>query len=193
MDYIAKKEDGHWKCILITNMYFLGDLREGCELTLCYIPRPIFSMLTYFFGETTFKNFKHPDGTSYGCSRCGAVFYCFLAPFAFALALVIITVIIALILVFLPVFVVAILPCVIFVKCRQSSSTNVTKKSQDMVDNDNDHDDDEDITNANAGGDEGEEFPLKPPTKPTITPIIITKEPKPANGGSCRPAIANDV
>ena len=52
MDYVAEKQDGHWTCTLITDMYFMGKLRKNCHLTLCFIPRPIFSVLTYFFGET---------------------------------------------------------------------------------------------------------------------------------------------
>ena len=187
MDYIATKEDGHWKCILITNMYFIGDLRKDCELTLCYIPKPLFSLLTYFFGETTFKTCPNAS-----CSRCGAVFTCLVAPFAFALALVIVTVIMVLIVAFLPVFVVAILPCVLLVKCRQPAANNVLKIVDDgsNMGGNNDGDKDEDVTNANAG-DEGEEIPLKP--KANTTPIIITSEPKPANGGACKASAVQNV
>jgi hypothetical protein len=41
MDYITKKEDGHWQCILFSNMYLCGELKER-ELLLCCVPRPVF-------------------------------------------------------------------------------------------------------------------------------------------------------
>ena len=44
MDYIVKIEDDHWKCTLFSNMYFCGNLRLR-ELTLCYIPSPIYRIV----------------------------------------------------------------------------------------------------------------------------------------------------
>ena len=128
MDYITKKEDGHWKCLLFSNMYFMGELKER-ELLLCCIPRPIFKLINYLFGDKYFAS----SGTS--CSRCTAVFSILIIPFAFVLALMVVSIVMILIVAFLPVFLITIFPCVIFVKCSKSSDDNVVK----IVDSDSRH------------------------------------------------------
>ncbi len=112
MDYITAKEDGHWKCILFSNMYICGELRER-KLLLCCIPRPLFKLLGYLFGERYF----HSTDTS--CSRCTAVFSVFLVPLAFGLGLLIVGLCMFLIVLFLPVFILVMLPCIIMEQCRQ--------------------------------------------------------------------------
>ena len=113
MDYITKKEDGHWKCILFSNMYLCGTLKER-ELLLCCVPRPLNKCLNMVFGERYFSS------TGSSCSWCSAVITVFLIPVAFALGLVALVVVCALILLFLPIFIGFILPCVIVSKCRNT-------------------------------------------------------------------------
>merc|ERR1712042_269650 len=79
MDYITLKEDGHWKCILLSNMFLCGDIRER-KLLLCCLPRPFFKFLNFFFGERKF----HSTGSS--CSLCSAFVSVLLFPVAVALA-----------------------------------------------------------------------------------------------------------
>ena len=43
---------GHWECSLISNMFVCGKLKER-NLTLCYVPGPIFRIFKFFFGEKT--------------------------------------------------------------------------------------------------------------------------------------------
>ena len=129
MDYITKKEDGHWKCLLFSNMYFMGELRDR-ELLLCCIPRPLFNCLNFLFGEKYFSQ------TETSCSRCTAVFSVILIPIAFAIALILITLCVFLILLFLPVFLVFVFPCILIVRCRQyNKNVNVVK----IVDSDSKH------------------------------------------------------
>jgi hypothetical protein len=77
-DYITKKEDGHWKCLLFSNMYICGELKQR-ELLLCCIPRPIFACLNYMFGT------RYYNCTGTTCRRCTAVLSVFLVPVAFVL------------------------------------------------------------------------------------------------------------
>lgn len=121
MDYITKKEDGHWKCLLYSNMYFCGELRER-ELLLCCIPRPLFRLFNYLCGDRYFAS------TDTSCSRCTAMFTIFLIPLAFFLSLVALTVVIVLAVAFLPVFILAILPCVVFVRTRRCQNKETVIK-----------------------------------------------------------------
>ena len=43
---------GHWECSLISHMFLCGNLKER-NLTLCYVPGPIFRIFKFFFGEKT--------------------------------------------------------------------------------------------------------------------------------------------
>lgn len=129
MDYTTIKEDGHWKCILFSNMYLCGRLRER-ELLLCCIPRPLFQIINFFFGERDIWC----TGTS--CSLCGAMVGVFLFPLAVILALIALATTLCLMFLFTPVFIVLVLPCLFFAKCRQFKSTeNVVK----IVDSDSRH------------------------------------------------------
>jgi hypothetical protein len=122
MDYIAKKEDGHWKCIIFSNMFLCGELKER-ELLLCCIPRPFFRCLDSLFGD---RHFHRTTGTT--CSLCSAVVGVFLIPVAVAVGLVVLSVCLILAVFFFPVFLVAVLPCVCFAKYRQMrDNDNVIK------------------------------------------------------------------
>jgi len=133
MDYITLKEDGHWKCILLSNMFLCGDIRER-KLLLCCLPRPFFKFLNFFFGERKF----HSTGSS--CSLCSAFVSVLLFPVAVALALVGLGVTLCLALLFMPVFLVIILPCLVFAKCRQNQgSNNIVKITESDSKPDNFH------------------------------------------------------
>ncbi|CAB4066236.1 ALDH5A1 [Lepeophtheirus salmonis] len=99
MDYITKKEDGHWKCILFSNMYFCGTLRER-ELQLCFIPRPIFNAVNAIFGD------RHFPLT------------------VLTLGILVLVIVIILAVAFMPFFVVTVLPCIIVLKCRKCCFKN---------------------------------------------------------------------
>ncbi len=111
MDYITKKEDGHWMCIIYSNMYLWGNLKER-ELLLCCVPRPIVKALTFLCGER--------QGTS--CTVCGAIVSVFLVPIGVVVAIVILAVVLIAATAFLPFFLVCMLPCAIFLKCRDSKN-----------------------------------------------------------------------
>jgi len=157
MDYITKKEDGHWHCLLFSNMYFMGELKER-ELLLCCIPRPIFKAVNYLCGD------KYFSSTNSSCSLCAAIFTVLLVPVAFVLALVIVTLVVVLLIAFLPVFLLTIFPCVIAVKCRQTSGNdNVVKIVDDDEEEEDgrseDDEDEDDDAESSKVVDEG--FPLK--------------------------------
>ena len=80
MDYITEVEDGHWSCTLISNMYLMGNLKNR-KLILCCLPRPLFKLTNYLFGE---KRFEVTDSH---CSRCSCVFTIIFIPLVFAVAL----------------------------------------------------------------------------------------------------------
>lgn len=116
MDYITTTEDGHWKCIIFSNMYLCGDLKER-ELLLCCIPSPIFKFFNYLT--------KDRCGS---CNLCTVVASIFILPFVFGLALLAVVISLILMVAFLPVFLILILPCVIFMTCKQSNrSDNIIK------------------------------------------------------------------
>ena len=114
MDYVTKKdENGHWKCLLASNMYICGTLKER-ELILCFIPRPILKCLNFMFGSRNNSDENHGTSSSStsSCSRCSLICSVFFVPLAFALGLIAVTVLLAFIIAFLPVFIVFILPCI---------------------------------------------------------------------------------
>ena len=80
MDYITEVKDGHWSCTLISNMYFMGNLKNR-KLILCCLPSPLFKLTRFLFGEKRF------DATDTHCSRCSCVFTILFVPLIFALAL----------------------------------------------------------------------------------------------------------
>jgi len=121
MDYTTMKEDGHWKCFLFSNMFLCGDIKER-KLLLCCIPRPIYKIYNFFFGDRAFNS------TGTNCSLCGAMVSVFLFPLALLVALIALAITVALSILFVPVFIVVILPCLIFTKCRQTQTTsNIVK------------------------------------------------------------------
>merc|ERR1739838_1172709 len=75
MDYIVKIEDDHWKCSLFSYMYLCGNLKLR-ELTLCFIPSPIFKIVNFFFRDRKFAC------TGSTCSYCGAVVGVVILPLA---------------------------------------------------------------------------------------------------------------
>jgi hypothetical protein len=110
MDYTTMKEDGHWKCILFSNMFLCGELRQR-KLLLCCIPRPCFKILAFFFGERKL-------GSGGSCSICSALFTCLLFPLALALALVALVAVMVIAVLFMPVLIVFYLPGLVYAKCR---------------------------------------------------------------------------
>ena len=52
VDQVHEDGSGHWECSLISNMFLCGELKER-NLTLCYVPAPIFRIFKFFFGEKT--------------------------------------------------------------------------------------------------------------------------------------------
>jgi len=123
MDYIVKIEDNHWKCTLFSNMYFCGNLKLR-ELTLCFIPSPIFKVLNFFFRDRKF------ECTGSTCSYCGALFTVVLFPLALVVALIALVVVIILVVAFMPIFIVLVLPFLLITKCRQERGVdNVVKIS----------------------------------------------------------------
>merc|ERR1719507_1014433 len=106
MDYVVKEvhEDGsgHWECSLISNMFVCGQLKER-NLTLCYVPGPIFRIFKFFFGEKTWCE-------GHGCSLCGALVGFLLLPIAVVLATIAFILSAILIVLFMPIFIVFILP-----------------------------------------------------------------------------------
>lgn len=147
MDYITKKEDGHWKCIIFSNMFLCGELEER-ELLLCCIPRPLFKCLSSLFGE------RHFNATGTSCSLCSAIVGLILVPVAFAVGLLVLVFLIVMVIIFFPVFITLILPCVVFMKCRRMrDSDNIIK----IVDSDSKHEGfplAEKLMNSNAGPDQ---------------------------------------
>jgi len=116
MDYMTIKEDGHWKCILLSNMFFCGELRQR-KLLLCCVPRPFFKIFNFFCGERKM-------GSGGSCSICSALFTIILFPFALALALVALVFIFVLSILFMPFFIIFYLPCIIISKCRSERSSS---------------------------------------------------------------------
>jgi len=128
MDYMTIKEDGHWKCFLFSNMFLCGDQGKKNgerKLLLCCVPRPLFKVYTFFFGDRQFGS----KGSS--CSMCGCLVSVFLFPLAVCLAFIALIILVAISLLFIPVFVIFVLPCLIVTKCRQSaSSTRIVKMTE---------------------------------------------------------------
>jgi len=123
MDYIVKIEDNHWKCTMFSNMYFCGNLRLR-ELTLCYIPSPIFKVVNFFFRDRKF------NCTGSNCSLCGAFVGVILFPIALVIALIALIIVIIMVVAFMPIFIVLVLPFLLFTKCRQERGVdNVVKIS----------------------------------------------------------------
>merc|ERR1712127_205091 len=127
MDYVVKEvhEDnggGHWHCTLIANMFLCGDLRER-NLTLCYVPGPVYKIFKFFFGDKRW-------GTGTSCSLCGAFVGVLLFPLALILTLLALVIISILTVLFMPIFVVFILPILIITKCRSSDGADVMKISE---------------------------------------------------------------
>jgi len=123
MDYIVKIEDNHWKCTLFSNMYFCGNLKLR-ELTLCFIPSPIFKIVNFFFRDRKF------GCTGSTCSYCGAFVGVVLFPLALVVALIALIIVIILVVAFMPIFIVLVLPFLLFTKCRQERGVdNVVKIS----------------------------------------------------------------
>ena len=91
------------------------------KLILCFVPAPI-------------KRLFETKGDDQSCCGCKAVGYIFAVPLIIAVGLIALTLMIFAILLFLPVFIVAVLPCVIAVKCRQlgKSNSNVILKIEDI-------------------------------------------------------------
>ena len=101
-------------------MYFCGNLKER-ELTLCWIPSPVYRVIKFFTRDRKFC----AGGI---CSYCGALVTCFLFPLALLIALVALIVVILLILAFMPIFTVLVLPFLLITRCRRArSSENVVK------------------------------------------------------------------
>jgi len=125
MDYVVKEvhEDGsgHWECSLISNMFLCGELKER-NLTLCYVPAPIFRIFKFFFGEKTWCE-------GHSCSVCGALVGFLLLPIAVVLAILAFILSAILIVLFMPVFIVFILPILIVTKCRRGSDTETLRKT----------------------------------------------------------------
>jgi len=133
MDYVVKEvhEDGsgHWECSLISHMFLCGKLKER-NLTLCYVPGPIFRIFKFFFGEKTWCE-------GHSCSVCGALVGFLLLPIAIVLAILAFTISAILIVLFMPVFIVFILPILIVTKCRRDQdSETVMKISEEQRCND---------------------------------------------------------
>ncbi len=116
MDYIAQKSDGHWTCHLYSNMYLCGELRER-RLLLCCVPRPVLTFVGYFFEQI--------PGCG-KCTPCSAVVTLVLLPIATVVAAVALVACLVLMLAFAPVFLVAVLPCLLVLKCRRLRSTAST-------------------------------------------------------------------
>ena len=101
-------------------MYFCGNLKER-ELTLCFIPSPVYRVIKFFTRDRKFC-------TGGICSYCGAFVSCFLFPIALLIALILLIVVIILILAFMPIFTVLVLPFLLVTRCRRArSSENVVK------------------------------------------------------------------
>jgi len=104
-------------------MYFCGNLKLR-ELTLCFIPSPIFKVLNFFFRDRKF------ECTGSTCSYCGALFTVVLFPLALVVALIALVVVIILVVAFMPIFIVLVLPFLLITKCRQERGVdNVVKIS----------------------------------------------------------------
>merc|ERR1712038_807575 len=117
MDYVVKEvhEDGsgHWECSLISNMFLCGEFKER-NLTLCYVPAPIFRIFKFFFGEKTWCE-------GHSCSVCGALVGFLLLPIAVVLATLAFILSAILIVLFMPVFIVT--------KCRRGSDSETLRKT----------------------------------------------------------------
>ena len=93
-------------------MYFCGNLRLR-ELTLCFIPSPVYRVINFFTRDRKFC-------TGSTCSYCGAVVSCLLFPLALIIALFALIVVILLIIAFMPIFLVLVLPFLLITRCRRS-------------------------------------------------------------------------
>eukprot|EP00095_Tigriopus_kingsejongensis_P008429 maker-scaffold1302_size49677-snap-gene-0.18 protein:Tk08429 transcript:maker-scaffold1302_size49677-snap-gene-0.18-mRNA-1 annotation:"hypothetical protein DAPPUDRAFT_43071" len=120
MDYIATKEDGHWKCIIYSHMYLCGSLKER-EIPLFCVPKPVTRVFGWACGE------KYCALTDSSCNLCSGLVGVLLLPLAFAVALAMMTVALGLALLFLPIFFTVLLPCVIVLKCRRHSQQSSNK------------------------------------------------------------------
>ena len=98
MDYVTEKIDGHWHCTLITNMYFMGEMRENYKLTLCCVPRPIYSIYNFI----CIKTVGGWRGKQAECTICRVLYVTILAPIAFGIGLVCLSAVLLLIIAFLP-------------------------------------------------------------------------------------------
>ena len=92
-------------------MYFCGNLKLR-ELTLCFIPSPIYRVINFFTRDRKFC-------TGSTCSYCGAVVSCILFPLALIIALIALIVVILLIIAFMPIFLVLVLPFLLVTRCRR--------------------------------------------------------------------------
>jgi len=132
MDYTTIKKDGHWACILPTNMFFCGNLLENFQLTLCCLPRPIFNVFNFFFGDRDFRDYT---GTT--CSLCAAVGSVILFPIAVVIAIIGFVVVVILVVAFFPIFLIFILPCFLVTKFMQlnddSESSSDVDEEKDEV------------------------------------------------------------
>ena len=137
---------GHWECSLISHMFLCGELKER-NLTLCYVPGPIFRIFKFFFGEKTWGYpvlFFFPNTSiclrwceGHSCSVCGALVGFLLLPIAVVLAILAFVLSAILIVLFMPVFIVFILPILIVTKCRRGQdSETVMKISEEQRCND---------------------------------------------------------
>ena len=98
MDYVTEKIDGHWHCTLITNMYFMGEMRENYKLTLCCVPRPIYSIYNFI----CIKTVGGWRGKQAECTICRVLYVTILAPIAFGIGLVCLSAVLLLVIAFLP-------------------------------------------------------------------------------------------
>ena len=104
-------------------MYFCGDLKER-ELTLCFIPSPVYRVIKFFTRDRKFC----AGGI---CSYCGALVSCFLFPLALIIALIALIVVILLILAFMPIFTVLVLPFLLVTRCRRARGSETVLKITD--------------------------------------------------------------
>jgi hypothetical protein len=99
-------------------MYLCGELKER-RLILCCIPRPIFNFFGWFCRE-------RPRGSN--CSVCWIIVTFFVLPVAIVVGIVLLAAALVLAVLFVPFFLVAVLPCVLFMRCRQMSKREPVRK-----------------------------------------------------------------
>jgi hypothetical protein len=87
-----------------------------------------FRFLNFVFGE------RHFPSTSSSCSLCSVLLCIVLVPVALVLGVLALALAVALAVLFLPVFLVSIVPCVLFVRARRGrADTNVIKRFVDSA------------------------------------------------------------